>query len=89
MCLGIPAQIVDIPEADRAKVAISGVERMISTDLMAGEQLGVGDWVLVHVGFALSRIDEGEAAVTLQQISQLGGGVLDDEVDSFRTSDIG
>ncbi|WP_448852819.1 HypC/HybG/HupF family hydrogenase formation chaperone [Corynebacterium sp. 335C] len=89
MCLGIPARIVDIPEPDRAKVAISGVERMIATDLMAGEPLAVGDWVLVHVGFALSRIDEEEAALTLQQIARLGDGVLDDEVDSFRSSDIG
>ena len=88
MCLGIPAQIVDIPDPSRAKVAISGVERMIATDLLLDEALAVGDWVLVHVGFALSRIDEEEAALTLTQIERLGGDVLADEVDSFTTSRI-
>ena len=88
MCLGIPARIVDVPEPDRAKVAISGVERMIATDLLLDEALAVGDWVLVHVGFALSKIDEEEAALTLTQIERLGGDVLADEVDSFTTSRI-
>ncbi|KKO82198.1 hydrogenase assembly protein HupF [Corynebacterium xerosis] len=88
MCLGIPAQIVDIPDPSRAKVAISGVERMIATDLLLDEALAVGDWVLVHVGFALSKIDEEEAALTLTQIERLGGDVLSDEVDSFTTSRI-
>lgn len=88
MCLGIPAQIVDIPDVARAKVAISGVERMIATDLLLDEGLEVGDWVLVHVGFALSKIDEEEAALTLTQIERLGGNVLSDEVDSFTTSKI-
>ena len=88
MCLGIPAQIVDIPDPSRAKVAISVVERMIATDLLLDEALAVGDWVLVHVGFALSKIDEEEAALTLTQIERLGGDVLADEVDSFTTSRI-
>ena len=88
MCLGIPAQIVDIPDPSRAKVAISGVERMIATDLLLDEALAVGDWVLVHVGFALSKIDEEEAALTLTQIERLGGDLLADEVDSFTTSRI-
>ncbi|AYJ34228.1 HypC/HybG/HupF family hydrogenase formation chaperone [Corynebacterium xerosis] len=88
MCLGIPAQIVDIPDPSRAKVAISGVERMIATDLLLDEALAVGDWVLVHVGFALSKIDEEEAALTLTQIERLGGDVLSGEVDSFTTSRI-
>ena len=88
MCLGIPAQIVDIPDPSRAKVAISGVERMIATDLLLDEALAVGDWVLVHVGFALSKIDEEEAALTLTQIERLGGDMLADEVDSFTTSRI-
>ena len=88
MCLGIPAQIVDIPDPSRAKVAISGVERMIATDLLLDEALAVGDWVLVHVGFALSKIDEEEAALTLTQIERLGVDVLSDEVDSFTTSRI-
>lgn len=88
MCLGIPAQIVELPDPARAKVAISGVERMIATDLLLDEPLAVGDWVLVHVGFALSTIDEAEAAMTLTQIERLGGGVLAEEVGSFSTTRI-
>ena len=53
MCLGVPAQVVDIHDTARATVSISGVSRMISTDLMMGEELAVGDWVLIHVCFAL------------------------------------
>ncbi len=89
MCLGVPAQIVEMEEAGRATVSMSGVTRKISIDLLLGEPLSVGDWVLVHVGFALSVIDEEEAAVTLQQIKQLGANTFEDELDSFTTSDIG
>ncbi len=91
MCLGVPAEIVEIPEGQtgRAKVSISGVERLISTDLLIEDTLQVGDWVLVHVGFALSRIDADEAAITLEQIRLLGGEVLTTEVESFATSAIG
>ncbi|MBV7281978.1 MULTISPECIES: HypC/HybG/HupF family hydrogenase formation chaperone [Corynebacterium] len=89
MCLGVPAQVVDIEDGHRATVSMSGVSRKISTDLLVGEALEEGEWVLVHVGFALSKIDEDEAALTLQQIKQLGGGTFDDELDSFSRSDIG
>lgn len=91
MCLGVPAEVVEIPDPDepRARVAINGVERMIATDLLTEEDLEVGEWVLVHVGFALSKIDAKEAAVTLDQIHKLGGTVFADEVDAFESSDIG
>lgn len=89
MCLGVPAEVVEIPSEGRAKVAISGVERMISTELLVDETLKTGDWVLVHVGFALSTIDADEAATTLDQIAKLGGNTLEDEVDAFATSRIG
>lgn len=89
MCLGVPAQIVEMDNPGRATVSMSGVTRKISTDLLLGEPLSVGDWVLVHVGFALSIIDEEEAKVTLQQIKQLGANTFEDELDSFTTSDIG
>ena len=69
-------------------VSISGVSRMISTDLMMGEELAVGDWVLIHVGFALGKIDEAEATETLKQIKQLGGGTFEDELESFTSSQI-
>ena len=88
MCLGVPAQVVDIHDTARATVSISGVSRMISTDLMMGEELAVGDWVLIHVGFALGKIDEAEATETLKQIKHLGGGTFEDELESFTSSQI-
>lgn len=88
MCLGVPAQVVEIQDGARATVSISGVSRMISTELLLGEELALGDWVLVHVGFALSTIDEEEAQITLQQIKQLGGDTFEDELESFTSSDI-
>jgi len=73
MCLGIPAQIVEIldPEAKTAKAEIGGVRRTVSCALLEGEAQ-VGEWVLVHVGFALDRIDEEQAAETLQLLSDMG-----------------
>lgn len=72
MCLGIPAQIVELvdTEAGLAKAEISGVRRAVSLALCP--EAGVGDWVLVHVGFALSRIDEDEARQTLELLEQMG-----------------
>ena len=73
MCLGIPAQIVEIvnPEAKTAKAEIGGVRRIVSCALLEGEAR-VGEWVLVHVGFALDRIDEEQAAETLQLLNDMG-----------------
>jgi hydrogenase expression/formation protein HypC len=90
MCLGIPAEVVAIPDQEipRARVAISGVERVVSTDLLLDEALTVGDWVLVHVGFALSKIDADEAAATLEQIKRLGNNTFEDELESFSGSAI-
>ncbi|HZO97933.1 MAG TPA: HypC/HybG/HupF family hydrogenase formation chaperone [Gaiellaceae bacterium] len=72
MCLGIPAQLVEIldREGGLAKAEISGVRREVSVALCP--EAGVGDWVLVHVGFALSRIDEEEARATLALLEQMG-----------------
>jgi len=72
MCLGIPAQIVELTDVESgiAKAEISGVRRAVSVALCP--EAGVGDWVLVHVGFALSRIDEGEARKTLELLEQMG-----------------
>ncbi len=60
MCLGIPGQVVDIVDAEQslAKVDVNGVRRNISVRLLADDNLQVGDWVLVHVGFAMAKIDE-------------------------------
>lgn len=88
MCLGVPAQVVEIPDTNRAKVSIDGVTRLVATDLLLADTLEVGEWVLVHVGFALSKIDETEAQTTLQQIKQLGGDTFEEEMESFQSSDI-
>lgn len=91
MCLGVPAQVIDFDKGSDqqiATVAISGVNRDISVDLLDAEELTVGDWVLVHVGFALSKIDAQEAAITLDQIKKLGGDTFESELDSFATSAI-
>ncbi len=73
MCLGIPAQLVEIvdPKAKTAKAEIGGVRRIVSCALLEGEAQ-VGEWVLVHVGFALDRINEEEALGTLQLLSDMG-----------------
>lgn len=88
MCLGVPAQVVDVVNESRAQVSMSGVTRMIATDLLADAPLAPGDWVLVHVGFALSMIDDDEAQMTLRQIKQLGGNTYEDELESFKGSRI-
>ena len=85
MCLGIPGEVVGIVDAPAglATVEVSGVRRTISVKLLQDEGVTVGDWVLVHVGFALSKIDEAEAAATLDQIEKLGQPYTD-EMDAFR-----
>ena len=69
MCLGIPAQVVELLEPGVAKAEVSGVRREVSTVLVPEAE--VGDWVLVHVGFALHTIDEDEAARTLELLEQI------------------
>ena len=74
MCLGIPGQVVETVDAENylAKVDVSGVQRTISVRLLADQGLAEGDWVLVHVGFALSIIDEAEAKAMFDNLSRLG-----------------
>ena len=78
MCLGIPAQIVRIDDAERmlATVDVGGVRRQVNIICIVDDEHPphscVGDWVLLHVGFAMSRIDEAEAAETLRLMSELG-----------------
>lgn len=78
MCLGIPGQIVAISDTENELeiVDVSGVRREINLICVIDEnhpiESCVGDWVLVHVGFAMSRIDETEAAATLKILEQLG-----------------
>jgi len=78
MCLGIPAQIVRIDDAERmlATAEVGGVRRQVNIMCIVDDQHPpdscVGDWVLLHVGFALSRIDAAEAAATLRMLRELG-----------------
>ncbi|MGV0596752.1 HypC/HybG/HupF family hydrogenase formation chaperone [Mycolicibacterium porcinum] len=89
MCLGIPGQLVDIVDAEAhlAKVDVNGVRRNISVRLLADDHLQVGDWVLVHVGFAIAKIDEHEAKLTLDQMQKMGADYLT-EIDAFNSSAI-
>jgi hydrogenase expression/formation protein HypC len=78
MCLGIPGQIVDIRDADNnlALVDVGGVRRVINIAFVVDDDRPpaacIGDWVLVHVGFAMSRLDEAEAMRTLVLLRELG-----------------
>jgi hydrogenase expression/formation protein HypC len=76
MCLAIPGQIVQIvDDANRlAQVDVAGVKRTINIGLMDADGDGVapGDWVLIHVGFAISQVDEEEAIATRRQLERMG-----------------
>ena len=78
MCVGVPGQIVSIVDAatDTALVEIGGIRRAINISFIVEEGRRhadcVGDWVLVHVGFAMSRIDAAEAVRTLELLQELG-----------------
>jgi hydrogenase expression/formation protein HypC len=88
MCLGIPGQVVAISDAARnlAKVDFSGVQRQVDLTCVATGDLDaiVGKWVLVHVGFAMSVIDEDEARETLAALAQLGEA--EEEIEAMRRS---
>ena len=77
MCLGIPGQITAITDADRqlAMADVSGVRREVNVACIAGDgplEALIGEWALIHVGFAMSRIDANEAAKTLEALEALG-----------------
>lgn len=87
MCLGIPGEIVELngDEPDLASVAVGGVRRMINIGLLEGEPLAPGDWVLIHVGFALSKVDEEEARATLSLLQRMGEA-YEQELEDLKTS---
>jgi hydrogenase expression/formation protein HypC len=76
MCLAIPGRILEmVDEPNRlAKVDVAGVQRTVNVGLLDADGAGVaiGDWVLIHVGFALSKVDEDEAAATLSLLKGMG-----------------
>jgi len=74
MCLAIPGKIVEIVDAENhiAKVEVGGVKRNINIGMLPENETHVGDYVLIHVGFAMSKIDEHEAEETLRVLKELG-----------------
>lgn len=90
MCLGIPGKIIEIVDAEAgiAKAEVSGVRRNISIQLLDGEgsQVKVGDWILIHVGFALCKIDEEEAKATLALLDSVA---YSDELKALEKSGTG
>ena len=91
MCLGIPGQIVEVVDDTHhiAKAEVSGVRRNVNIGLLTeGEDaVGIGDWVLIHVGFAMSKIDEEEARLTLEFLEALGAP-YEEELAELKTSGI-
>jgi hydrogenase expression/formation protein HypC len=86
MCLAIPGKIIDIVDAENsiAKVEVGGVRRNVNIGMLDKETTHVGDYVLIHVGFAMSKVDEFEAEETLRLLQELGQ--YQDEFDQFSTS---
>jgi len=90
MCLGIPGRVVKIDDAAKklATVDVGGVKRQVNLACIVDEahpvSSCVGDWVLIHVGFAMSRIDEAQAAETLKILIELGEAQA--ELEAMRLS---
>jgi hydrogenase expression/formation protein HypC len=91
VCLAIPGQIVEmVDEANRlARVDVVGVQRNVNIGLLDsdGGSAGPGDWVLIHVGFALSKIDEEEAMATHELLKQMGAD-YEQELEELKASAI-
>lgn len=86
MCLAIPGKIVEIVDADNriAKVEVGGVKRNINIGMLSEDETHVGDYVLIHVGFAMSKVDEHEAEETLRLLQELGE--YQNELEQFQTA---
>jgi len=74
MCLAIPGKVVEfLPETPHlALIEVSGVKRQVNVDLLQDESLDLGDWVLIHVGFAMSKISEDAAEEQMRMLSMMG-----------------
>lgn len=89
MCLGIPGRIVEVHDPERllAMVEVSGIRRAVNiaciVDAVHPPEACLGDWVLVHVGFAMSRLDEAEAAKTLELLRMMGEAQA--EIEGWRS----
>jgi hydrogenase expression/formation protein HypC len=80
VCLGIPGQIIELVDANDqlARADVSGVTRVINVGLLDEGQAQPGDWVLIHVGFAMSKIDEREAALAMASLKLMGQAYEDE-----------
>ncbi|MGH3980193.1 MAG: HypC/HybG/HupF family hydrogenase formation chaperone [Pseudonocardiaceae bacterium] len=89
MCLGIPGEVIEIlaETPDLAKVDVSGVKRAINIGLLTDDPPQPGEWVLIHVGFALSKIDEEEARAAMEFLEGIGQA-YDDEIEALLSSRI-
>ena len=89
MCLAIPGQILEVVDDPNriAKVDVAGVRRNVNIGLLdEGEGgAGVGDWVLIHVGFAISKVDENEAVATRRMLEDMGAD-YQRELEELRAS---
>jgi hydrogenase expression/formation protein HypC len=89
MCLAIPGQVVELCEQPLlVKVDVSGVRRNVNIGLLEDAQIAPGDWILIHVGFALSKIGETEARDQLRMLEAMGENELAiEEVRGYTFSD--
>jgi hydrogenase expression/formation protein HypC len=89
MCLAIPGQVVEVVDEEHrlATVEVAGVRRTVNIGLldMDGTAAGPGDWVLIHVGFALSKVDEEEAQATLRLLEEMGAE-YEQELEELKAS---
>jgi hydrogenase expression/formation protein HypC len=85
MCLAIPGRVVELVDEERrlARVDVAGVRRNVNVALL--DRVAVGDWVLIHVGFALSKVDEDEAHATLALLRKMGEA-YEQELEDLKTS---
>ncbi len=86
MCLAIPGKIVEFVDIENsiAKVDVGGVRRNVNIGMLEANETNIGDYVLIHVGFAMSKIDEREAEETLRLLKEID--LYQDEVEQFETS---
>jgi hydrogenase expression/formation protein HypC len=91
MCLGIPGEVIEImaEHEDLAMVSVEGVKRAVNIGLLNEEEGGIkpGDWILIHVGFALSKIDEAEAKAAMDFLEGIGQAYAD-EIEALMESRI-
>ncbi|HEY9417712.1 MAG TPA: HypC/HybG/HupF family hydrogenase formation chaperone [Pseudonocardia sp.] len=89
MCLGIPGEIVEIltDREDFAMVSVAGVKRAVNIGLLTedDDQLQAGDWILIHVGFALAKIDEEEARHSIRMLEGMGQAYADELIALARS----